>query len=523
MNQLLNDVLSQRIGHSASPESISVNGVAILPVNGNALLTRLIDVRSLSEDTKCRLYLPDGSRDRIEYLTLSHRWGGADIFKLSKTTIGSMLQGIDLDKLPLTFQHAILITRKLGYRYIWIDSLCIIQDDPSDWAFESRTMSRIYSNSLLTIAALWGDNSHSGCFIERNPITTEDCHIGKSEHGDAFVRSGDCRRGQSLTLVEPTPLLKRGWVLQERFLSPRTLYYGPWEILWECGARVASETEPESTVMLGSDGALKGRFRDMKRALDLDSDDQYLKPEMEDIYNIWIEIRAIYWSSQLTHHSDTLVAITGIITVMEHKTSMRFLSGLCRDFIYSELLWKVGNASETSRSTLCQTWSWASVNGARLTSVYDYEMYSSTSNILIWVEPVDELASELPGLGVSNRRGGLHIHGPLLRATLERNQHGDFTTNSTRLPTYGYHPDIPLDEWTQVFCLVVVEWDSFLRDDLSMAPPCYAGLILVPTRSKASVYERVDYERVGVWSCESPIGSDWVKVESADWQSFQLV
>lgn len=277
-----------------------------------------------------------------------------------------MLQGINLDNLPLTFQHAILITRNLDYRYLWIDSLCIIQDDPSDWAFESGTMSRIYSNSVLTIAALWGNDSLSGCFVERNPLVTEDCCIGKWKYGDVFVRSNDRQRGQCLSLVQPSPLLQRAWVMQERFLSPRTLYYGPWELLWECNVRAASETQPESTGTFWAEGTLKKRFREMKGALESDFDNPFYKPGLKDTYDIWREIRAIYWSTQLTHHSDSLVAIAGIASRMEQSTSVHFVSGLCKEFLYSELLWKVGNPRETSRSTLCQTWSWASVKGARL-------------------------------------------------------------------------------------------------------------------------------------------------------------
>ncbi|KAI4181925.1 MAG: hypothetical protein LQ346_006674 [Caloplaca aetnensis] len=427
-----------------------------------------------------------------------------------------MLQGINLADLPLTFQNAILITRNLGYRYLWVDSLCIIQDDPDDWAFESKTMARIYSNSVLTIAALWGNDSFSGCFVERNPLVTEDCRIGKWKYGDVFIRSSDRRCGQTLGLVEPEPLLERAWVLQERFLSPRTLYYGPWELLWECGARTASETEPEGASMdeLWAEGTLKKRFRDMEGALDSESDDPFFKPGLRDIYIIWREIRALYWSSQLTHHSDSLVAIAGITSRMEQSTSLHFVSGLCKEFLYSELLWEVRNASETSRSTLSQTWSWASVKGAKgFSSIYDSVMYSKASNFHIRVEAFDDPSD----LYAHRHLNGLHIRGPLLRATLERDEHGRFVTHSDRLPKYGYEADIPLEEKIEVFCLVIVEWRPRSEED-PIGTPHYAGLILMPSVDKVSAYERV-----GVWNHQTYMGPSNLVLKPGDWDSIQLV
>lgn len=398
-----------------------------LPDASNALPTRLVDVGLMNGPATCRLFLSDQPSNRVEYLTLSHKWGGASIYKLTKATFESMLQEIRLVNLPLTFRHAIVITRNLGYRYIWIDSLCIIQDDVDDWAFESSTMSRIYSNSVLTIAALWGDNSHSGCFVERNPLTTENCRIGEWKHGEVLVRSGDRERGQSLALVKPKPLLERAWVLQERFLSPRTLYYGPWELLWECGERSVSETKPANTETFWRDATIKKRFRDMKRPPDLDLNNSYQKPELKSMYDIWTDIRASYWSSRLTHHSDSLVAISDITTWIEHKAGMHFVSGLCKEFLFGELLWRVSNGDGTSRSTLSPTWSWASVKGAKLTSLYRSSMYSKTSTFHTWLEAIDDSF----GMNASPQQNGLYLRGPLLPATLERNKYGHFQEQST--------------------------------------------------------------------------------------------
>ncbi|KAL9038479.1 MAG: hypothetical protein Q9180_003110 [Flavoplaca navasiana] len=510
-------------------------------ITSNELPTRLIDVGSLNEPVKCRLSLPNRSFERCEYLALSHKWGGANILKLTKSNFKSMLKGIVIVDLPLTFQHAITITRNLGYQHLWIDSLCIIQDDPGDWAFECSTMSRVYSNSVLTIAALWGDDSHSGCFVERNPFVTEHCRIGTWKHGNVIVRSGNQKRAQPLGLVEPAPLLERAWVLQERFLSPRTLFYGPWELYWECGERTTNESKPENTTVWQGD-TLKTRFRHMSGMNSISSKTSSLEstgkriqnswrhirrdgwtvsrgkphktPRLERDYDLWTEIRRVYWSSQLTHHSDTLVAISGVTNALEQRTGLHFLFGLCKEFLCSELLWQVQSANETSRSTLGPTWSWASVEKANLKSVYRFIDHSTTSTFHTWVDFIDGLKSTKP----SPHWNALHLRGPLLHASLKRDKYGCLKVDNDRLPKYGYNLDIPLPDTVDVVFLAVVEWTVDYESDPYNERPGQAGLVLVPSLHGDSMYERV-----GVWNEATYTELSDLKITQKDIQSFWLV
>ncbi|KAL8887622.1 MAG: hypothetical protein Q9215_004843 [Flavoplaca cf. flavocitrina] len=487
------------------------------------------------------LYLLSQGFDRYKYLTLSHKWGGASILKLTKSNIEPMLQYIDIDDLPLTFQHAITITRNLDYQYLWIDSLCIIQDDPSDWAFESATMSRVYSNSVLTIAALWGDDSHSGCFVERNPFVTENSRIGTWKHGNVICKSDDQKRTRFLNEVKPTPLLRRAWVLQERFLSPRTLFYGPWELHWECGERTTNELHPERTTGLQGD-MLKTRFRRMsgtnlivskpsslestrKRIQDnwrhlcrhgwaVSRDGPQGISRLERNHDLWTEIRRLYWDSRLTHHSDILVAISGITDVIEQKTGLHFVFGLCKEFLCSELLWEVRNANETIRSNLGPTWSWASVEKAQLRGGYYFnkDEYKSPT-FHTWTESV----SDSEGRDLSFDSNSLRLRGPLLHTTLERDNDGELKTKNSHLPKYDYIPDIPLPDTIDVVCLLVVTWGVDLKSRLLPVNKYWAGLILVPSPREDSAYERV-----GAWGhvSSNTIGSN---IMPRDIQSFWLV
>ncbi|KAL8961176.1 MAG: hypothetical protein Q9183_005348 [Haloplaca sp. 2 TL-2023] len=466
--------------------------------------TRLINVGSLRQPTSCRLFLPNHSSSGYEYLTLSHKWGGASILKLTKSNLESMLQGIKFNDLPLAFQHAIIVTQNLGYRYLWIDSLCIIQDDPHDWALESSTMSQVYSNSVLTIAALWGDDSHSGCFVERNPLLTEDCHIGRWKHGNVVVPSRDDKRDHSLDLVEPTPLLKRAWVFQERFLSRRILFYGPWELYWECGEYMANESQPNNATL--SDADMRAtRSESMKEgdvisnpiykrdhrvwrhleAWDIPKDDM---PQDTRNYDIWLKLRAEYWSSKLTFHRDTLVAISGVIAAIEQGTGLHFLFGLCQEFLCSELLWEVDKADQTRRSVLSPTWSWASVEGADLEMAYDYTNCARTSKFHTSVGLMHNPTARPSG----QKAHCLHLRGPLLNAVLARDSDGDLTISHPRLPGYACIPDLPMSDIVDVVCLVVVEWSHNLDEEgCEYRSPGFAGLLLVPSPCERSTFERV--------------------------------
>jgi hypothetical protein len=117
------------------------------------------------------IHLIDTSRTRPNgrYLTLSHRWGGTVTAKLLKTTSVTLKEGFSVANLPLVFQHAIMVTRQLGERYIWIDSLCIFQDedDRSDWEKEASLMEKVYYHGWINISATGAADDSEGLFRQR--------------------------------------------------------------------------------------------------------------------------------------------------------------------------------------------------------------------------------------------------------------------------------------------------------------------------------------------------------------------
>ena len=156
------------------------------------------------------------------------------MFETFKGNIDSRKESIDCGKLPKTFQDAVAVTRQLGIQYLWIDSLCIIQDDPEDWERESMLMEDVFSSAYCTISAR--ATEARGLLMDRPERQCVKLDSGKyapifiCEHIDDFDRD-----------VEESPLSYRGWVFQERILSRRTIYFTDRQVYWECGVCIRSE------------------------------------------------------------------------------------------------------------------------------------------------------------------------------------------------------------------------------------------------------------------------------------------
>ncbi|KAF3798440.1 hypothetical protein GCG54_00013180 [Colletotrichum gloeosporioides] len=194
---------------------------------------KLLDV----QDFKVRLVETKDLQDK--YFALSHPWGDPEEhshFCTNTSNIAQHMEGIDYDKLPNTFRDAIYTTRKLGVRYLWIDSLCIVQGPDGDFHKQSKSMHEIFSSAYCVLAASRATGQCDGFLgkrLERDYITFnrgEDMyHICEEiDNFQADVIDGSLNR--------------RGWVLQERVLARRTIYFTETQTYWECGAGVRCET-----------------------------------------------------------------------------------------------------------------------------------------------------------------------------------------------------------------------------------------------------------------------------------------
>jgi hypothetical protein len=170
--------------------------------------------------------LRENTQENEQYICLSHRWGVTSPLCTTSQSIASHKVGIPWKNLPKTFQDAIQFSRQLYVRHLWIDSLCIIQDDEGDWAEESAKMASIYSGAILTLAAAASSDSHGGLFRAPKPPQKINLKVNGGFSGSVFAIPE--------LHLKRLPLLSRGWVFQERFLSKRALYFNQHELSWSC-------------------------------------------------------------------------------------------------------------------------------------------------------------------------------------------------------------------------------------------------------------------------------------------------
>jgi hypothetical protein len=191
-----------------------------------------------------RLYDTKQGKQR-RYIALSHCWGNLDESQKFCTygcNIAALRERIAFKDLPRTFQDAVTVTRKLGVEFLWIDSICIIQshkdcpkkcDSGSDWDRESRKMETVFSSAYCTIAASSAQNSTEGFLNRRQCVKVQDA----SGTPLYICNTDDFHRD-----VEEGVLSKRGWVLQERALSCRTIHFTEKQTYWECSRGVHYES-----------------------------------------------------------------------------------------------------------------------------------------------------------------------------------------------------------------------------------------------------------------------------------------
>lgn len=206
---------------------------------------RLVEIRKGG----FRLVVPSDCGMRDPYATLSHCWGDApDFLKLTSTNIEQLRRWNPTDRLPQTFQDAVHLCYHLQIKYLWIDSLCILQSgegSTGDWSLHVTEMRTIYSNGILNIAASCAAASNEGMHTSRNPnfirpaIIQGNNRFGLSNEPHLLVRREFLEPGHSCP-----PLNKRGWVFQERLLSPRVVHFEREQVFWECSVSTLCETYP---------------------------------------------------------------------------------------------------------------------------------------------------------------------------------------------------------------------------------------------------------------------------------------
>ena len=303
------------------------------------LPTHIIDVGSSDDSRGPYLLISNGTQG--EYIALSHVWGGHISLRTLSSNIDAHCSSIPLGSLPKTFLDAIKVTHVLGYRYLWIDSLCIVQDSKRDWEIECTKMAHIYSKSSIVLAAVDTPNSTIGFLRPR--VVAPYAELPHSESSSLRIMP---MRDHCADDLRDTLLDHRSWCYQEQVLGPRILAFGKEMTTWDCrGAsfvEAASVPRPEK-LKLTVDGAFGNDI----------------------VRTSWIRIVILFSQRAITKADDRLPALSGIARQFAEKTGYHYCAGLWQESLMDELGWAVEKneyrpLGQDGPPKGTPSWSWAS-------------------------------------------------------------------------------------------------------------------------------------------------------------------
>ncbi|KAF3035219.1 hypothetical protein E8E12_003907 [Didymella heteroderae] len=387
-----------------------------------------------------------------EYVTLSYCWGPpvSEDFTLQTWNYEEFSKGFAVGRLPQTLRDAVHFAARLeSVGYIWIDALCIVQNSKEDWAQQSVQMDQIYEETYLNLSAAAPSDKKGGLYRHRNPalLKTEEVLLNTrgipnaipESNNSALVVSGadwavsptratldkylrhnsDVEFLRTCTVLEvnywsrrvdQAPVNKRGWVFQERCLSPRVLHFCEDQIAWECqgirGCRgfTACEKQPNgltncyltendlriaprqswTTDINGLDVGVEasGHINESSVARYNKSDfagsaaAKYRKPDIRldtAAMQLWARTVEAYSQKALTQPQDRLIALAGFAKLMAKRLNSRYAAGLWENDLEHQLLWYVdpefnhrtrifSQRAVVPREHCAPTFSWAAVD-----------------------------------------------------------------------------------------------------------------------------------------------------------------
>lgn len=316
---------------------------------------RLLEINTFSEESgMCvRVHLKTSSEldaARTKYATLSYCWGGPQEFQLKDGTEDTLESGVSASILPKTIRDAIQVTSNLGIRWIWIDSLCIHQDNSEDKATEVAQMHKIYAGSFITLSASRASSCNQG-FLHQCSLPAPGTIGYRLPFASPSGRLGSVILSSNQM---KSPIDERGWTFQEHLLARRVLRFTDFELHWSCGSISMHENDtiqclPSSLIRL-----LDKMYKMYKG----------IRTENRSCRN-WMDIVEHYTYRELSDEWDRLPAISGIAQAWAQTSNDRYLAGLWESHLPLGLLWSHEQPfrQDEFQAYRAPSWSWASTVG----------------------------------------------------------------------------------------------------------------------------------------------------------------
>lgn len=331
---------------------------------GSRLPRRVIDVGPPDGSIEPYLYSKSPG-ERGSYIALSYCWGGPQPLTTTVLTLEALSECIPLAKLPKTLADAVFVTRRLGLRYLWIDALCIIQDSDQDKAEQIQSMADIYQQAYLTISAAGAVRCQDGFLKTR--------HL--SDFRGTITMPYVCRDGRPGTIYlrsmtgwhdDDHVISSRAWTLQERLLSPRTIFYGR-RLSWQC--QKALQFFPD---LPGDSIENSFKFGGQIRLRNNIFKTPTVSAWWTSLIRDWHVMLKEYMHREMSDPHDKLSAVAGVASQFQRLTGDAYLAGLWKRDLVLHLAWRAApdvgwyhGREPTLRSPVARapSWSWASIDG----------------------------------------------------------------------------------------------------------------------------------------------------------------
>ena len=370
------------------------------PRNKTLLPKRVIDLGH--DENSLRLY--ESCNESEVYAILSYCWGECSgLLKTTSTTLESFKQEILWQQLPQTIQDAMIIIQRLGLRYVWVDSLCIVQDSYKDWETEAAKMGQYYRNAYITIAASSSASAQCGILKDRMTISEPKMVLFSGEDMMDYFIIAQARPARlwPSPVHDLGPLTERGWTFQEHALSTRMIHFLDSEVIWECRSEMISE-----------DGH---PIQDNTYSLIREISEIMKSPE-----TAWRFCVRVYSSRALSILDDKLPAISGIASHFQQKTGYSYLAGLWKETLDVDLVWSSWGWEEADKPPQIlegPSWSWASIHGGVAFDMEDINDCTHVKTLLV-IKGVQCKSKGTNAFGQVTE-GILEVTGPLQEFQLE--------------------------------------------------------------------------------------------------------
>ncbi|SCV37201.1 related to tol protein [Fusarium fujikuroi] len=476
---------------------------------------RLLDLLAFQNVEKIRI-IEANNDDTKEYCALSYSWGFSKPYVMTSFNLAAFQKEIHVKDLPKLLQDSIQVVRGLGFRYLWIDALCIMQDGSQssvasdDWVDQAGKMNDIFGNAAVTIAAAECFDGNSSMIVPRNPLSQLSCRLDASTNLYYEVVP-PCTPHCLLHPFDKARfhLDTRAWVFQERILSPRTVHLTRNFVHLECRTELRCGAMGGSDACYHSGAIAKADYQVLfsmfgPYGLDDSAHDAFL--------SFWHELVRKYSTTNLSRKSDLLVALAGLAKQVQIKSQLTWSFGLWQEHLLRDLLWYVRGGRGTPCHERSPTWSWASIDVQGPQIIYEPATQGSLLADIIGLPDATDFVGR--GLLVDATKHCVKVSGLLRPGAPDSLKYGQNSASRMHKDICvhrncqgirhihrqcPFHPDYDLPNNIELYSfLIACASGAQQRMGSSQSLDTHVGIVLTPAPEHERRYRRVGYFHIDI-------------------------